>query len=134
MFERGVFNRWVAENMYDYTYITFFPRGVWYLLTWQVRIIIWLIYRQNSNIRRTLVGSNIVDNSDVVGASAVGAVPTTSSNLDLTHGFNGLGKDNYKTRRETFYFWNSVRLVLKVWRYMGFSNVHLWYVIIQCTK
>ena len=38
-----------------------------------------LIYRQVSNIRRTLVGNKIVDNSDVVGASPVGAAPTTSS-------------------------------------------------------
>ena len=37
------------------------------------------IYRQVSNIRRTLVGNKIVDNSDVVGASPVGAIPTTSS-------------------------------------------------------
>ena len=36
-------------------------------------------YRQVSNIRRTLVGYKIVDHSDVVGASPVGAAPTTSS-------------------------------------------------------
>ena len=36
-------------------------------------------YRKVSNIRRTLVGSKIVDHSDVVGASPVGAAPTTSS-------------------------------------------------------
>ena len=36
-------------------------------------------YRKVSNIRRTLVGNNIVDHSDVVGASPVGAAPTTSS-------------------------------------------------------
>ena len=36
-------------------------------------------YRQISNIRRTLVGNNIVDHSDVDGASPVGAAPTTSS-------------------------------------------------------
>ena len=36
-------------------------------------------YRETSNISRTLVGSKIVDNSDVVGASPVGAAPTTSS-------------------------------------------------------
>ena len=36
-------------------------------------------YRQVSNIRRTLVGNKIVDHSDVVGASSVGAAPTTSS-------------------------------------------------------
>ena len=37
-----------------------------------------LIYRKTSNIRRTLVGNEIVDHSDVVGASPVGAAPTTS--------------------------------------------------------
>ena len=38
-----------------------------------------LIYRKTSNIRRTLVGNKIVDHADVVGASPVGAAPTTSS-------------------------------------------------------
>ena len=38
-----------------------------------------LQYRKTSNISRTLVGNKIVDNSDVVGASPVGAAPTTSS-------------------------------------------------------
>ena len=37
------------------------------------------VYRQVSNISRTLVGNLIVDHSDVVGASPVGAAPTTSS-------------------------------------------------------
>ena len=41
--------------------------------------LIWLNYRQVSNISRTLVGNKIVDHSDVVGASPVGAAPTTSS-------------------------------------------------------
>ena len=36
-------------------------------------------YRQTSNIRRTLVGNKIIDNSDVVGASPIGAAPNTSS-------------------------------------------------------
>ena len=36
-------------------------------------------YRLVSNIVRTLVGNEIVDHSDVVGASPVGAAPTTSS-------------------------------------------------------
>ena len=36
-------------------------------------------YRKTCNIRRTPVGNNIVDHSDVVGASPVGAAPTTSS-------------------------------------------------------
>ena len=37
------------------------------------------IYRKVSNIRRTLVANKIVDHSNVVGASPVGAAPTTSS-------------------------------------------------------
>ena len=37
------------------------------------------VYRQVSNISRALVGNQIVDHSDVVGASPVGAAPTTSS-------------------------------------------------------
>ena len=68
-------------------------------------------YRLVSNIRRTLVGNDIVDHSGVVGASPVGAAPTTSSFSILTHGFNELGKDNCGPRRETFKFWNSARLV-----------------------
>ena len=36
-------------------------------------------YRQISHISCTLVGNKIVDHSDVVGASPVGAAPTTSS-------------------------------------------------------
>ena len=36
-------------------------------------------YRKTSNISRTLVAKKIVDHSDVVGASPVGAAPTTSS-------------------------------------------------------
>ena len=36
-------------------------------------------YRKTSNISRTLEGNKIVDNSDAVGASPVGAAPTTSS-------------------------------------------------------
>ena len=36
------------------------------------------IYRQTFNISVTLVGNKIVDHSDEVGASPVGAAPTTS--------------------------------------------------------
>ena len=35
--------------------------------------------RQVSNISRILVGNKIVDHSDVVGASPIGAAPTPSS-------------------------------------------------------
>ena len=60
-------------------------------------------YRQISNISRTLIENKIIDHSDVVGASPVGAAPTTSS-LWTQHlpSCNGLGKDNCKTKQETF--------------------------------
>ena len=66
-----------------------------------------------------LVGNIIVDNSDVVGATPVGAAPTTSSFFIfcLTPGWYGLGKDNRKTRWETFKFWNLVGLILEILRY-----------------
>ena len=35
-------------------------------------------HHKTFNIRRTLVGNKIVDHSDVVAASPVGAAPTTS--------------------------------------------------------
>ena len=38
-----------------------------------------LIYPQTSNIMCNLIGNKIVDHSDVIGASPVGAAPTTSS-------------------------------------------------------
>ena len=34
--------------------------------------------------------------------------------LDLTPGFNELGKDNCKTRQETFEFWNLVSLMIEI--------------------
>ena len=37
--------------------------------------------------------------------------------LDLTHGFNGLRKNNCKPRRETFKYFDSVRLILDVSQY-----------------
>ena len=57
----------------------------------QIYLFGFLKYRQISNIRRTFVGNQVVDHSDVVGASPVGAAPTTSSFHNLLHGFNRLG-------------------------------------------
>ena len=37
------------------------------------------MYCQTSNISHTLVGNKIADHVDVIGASPVGAAPTTSS-------------------------------------------------------
>ena len=64
-----------------YTSIGEVPRrGSWYLILALVNNNLCpVLYRQTCNKRRTLVGNNIVDHSDVVGASPVGAAPTTSS-------------------------------------------------------
>ena len=50
------------------------------VITTLTTLLIWVNeYRQISNISRTLVSNKIVDHSDVVGASPVGAAPTTSA-------------------------------------------------------
>ena len=50
-------------------------------IPWIFWTVAWFIetYNKTSNICGTLVGNKIVDHSDVVGASPVGAAPTTSS-------------------------------------------------------
>ena len=74
-------------------------------------------YRQIFNIRCTLTGNKIVDHSDVVGASPVGAAPTTSSFSTPTPEFKRLHKDNCKTRQETFKLCDLVHLILEIWQY-----------------
>ena len=54
-----------------------------YWITWHWITLKTYEYRQTFNISCTLVGNKIVDRSDVVGASPVGAAPTTSSFLTL---------------------------------------------------
>ena len=51
-----------------------------YILT--TKITAWQ-YSQTSNISETLVGNKIVAHSDVVGASPIGAAPTTSHTMDM---------------------------------------------------
>ena len=56
--------------------MSFIELGIPVARSWPSMI---LTYRKTSSLIRTLVGDKIVDNSDVVGASPVGAAPTTSS-------------------------------------------------------
>ena len=69
--------------------------------------------RQTSNIRRTLLGNKIVDHADLVGAFS-----NYTFIFDLTPGFNGLGKDNCKTRQKSFKLCNLMRLMLNILRYV----------------
>ena len=73
-------------------------------------IIIFNTYHETSNISHTLVGNKIVDHSDVVGVSPVGAAFI----LDLIPGFNILHKDNCRMRQQTFKFWDLVQLILEI--------------------
>ena len=80
-------------------------------------------YCQVSNISHTLEGNKIVDHSDVVGATPVGAAPTNYIFiLDLIPGFNGLAKGNCMMRRESFKFWFWVQLILEILRYIESSS------------
>ena len=46
--------------------------------------------------------------------------------LHLTPDFNGLGKDNCNTTRETVKFWDLVRLILEVLRYADILSIEPW--------
>ena len=76
--EATVINRYIVFANYISVVYTF--RDIATVYNEELRR--WLknfIYRKTSNISRTLAANKIVDNSDVVGASPVGAAPTTSS-------------------------------------------------------
>ena len=49
--------------------------------------------------------------------------------LDLTHGFKTMHICNYKTRRETFTFWDLVRLILDILPYVQITNINKWYTV-----
>ena len=75
-----IFDQWfitkhlIVASMFVFTQVSYASEtyGMWHVWMWPT-------YRQTSNISRTSVGTKIVDHLDVVGASPVGAAPTTSS-------------------------------------------------------
>ena len=79
-------------------------------------------YPQVSIISCTLVGNKIVVQSDVVGVSPSNYIFI----LYLTPGFTGLGKDNCKTRLETFKFGDLVCLILEILRYAALKQFNTW--------
>ena len=68
----------------------------------------YLEYHKTANIRRNLIGNKTVDHSDVALIRY-----NYIFILDSTHGFNGLGKDSCKMKREPFDFLDVMRLI---WR------------------
>ena len=69
-------------------------------------------YHQASSISSTLLGNKIGDHADVGDRRCSNYIFI----LDLTPGFNGLGKGKCKRGRETFTFWDLVQFILEVWR------------------
>ena len=65
---------WVNEGCCKLVYVEFFFYIALKVLRYHIPA-----YRQASDIRYTLVGNKIAGHSDVVGASPIGAAPTTSS-------------------------------------------------------
>ena len=71
-------------------------------------------YCQISTIRHPLVGNKIVDHSRCSSSIACWCCSNDIFILNLTPGFNGLGKDNYKRRRETLKFLPEASFGLRV--------------------
>ena len=84
-----------------------------------------LYYCKTCNIRRTLVGNKIVDNSDVHLHKKKKKRKPYIFILNLTPGFDGLSKDNCKRIQETFKLWDLVWLILEVLWYK-FNSYIFW--------
>ena len=79
-------------------------------------------YCQTSNISCTS-GNKIVDHSDVVGASPVGAAPTTSSFLTLHLASMDSAKTTARWDEKHLKFWDLVHLILEVRQYKSFCKL-----------
>ena len=73
-------------------------------------------YRQIYNISRIVVGNKIVDYSDVVGASPVGAVPTTPSFPTLHLVSIDWAQKTARRDENHVESWDLVRLILDILR------------------
>ena len=68
-------HQWICIYVGIYIYIYIYT----YAYTYTYTNVYVYTYRLTSNISRALSGNKLADHSDVVGASPVGAAPTTSS-------------------------------------------------------
>ena len=80
--------------------------------------------RQVFNIKRTWVGNEIVDHSDVVRASPVGVAPTTSSFSTESLASIYCAKTTASRAEKHFKFWYLVRLILETLPYIKVVAVH----------
>ena len=69
-------------------------------------------------MRHTLICNKIIDRSDVVGASPVGAAPTTSSFSTEHLASMAWAKATARRDEKHFKFLDLVQLILEVWRYV----------------
>ena len=78
------------------------------------------IYHQSSNVSRTL--SKNCWSLRCSWSIACRRCSNYFFILDLIHGFDGFGKDNCKTRRDTFKCWDLLCLILEIWRYANLQS------------
>ena len=85
-----------------------------------IRGILCMYYRKASNTRRTLVSNTIIDHLEVVGASPVGATPTTSSVLHsrLNTWLQWIGQRQLQDETRNIYVLGFSALILDVWWYI----------------
>ena len=100
---------------------------MWSELNWKIIYLAWGFikigdtdYRQVSNIRRTLVGNYICRSLRCSWSIACRRCSNYIFILDLTPGFKGSGKDDFKTIWKSFKFMDLVSLILDILRYASF--------------
>ena len=102
---------------YGFDHVIFYTQQHrWLVVAMKGRWIHWM-----SNIRRILVSNKVVDHSDAVGASPVGAIPTTPS-LSTSHLASMDWAKTTVRRKEKYKFWDLVQLILEVcWYFTGYE-------------
>ena len=82
--------------------------------------------RQTPNMKRTLVGNEIVYHSDVVGASLVDAAPTPPSFSTSHMASMDWAKTNARRDEKHSSFGIFVRFILEIWRYINIGWDYSW--------
>ena len=83
------------------------------------------IYRQVSNTRRTLVGKNIFDHSNVVGASPFGAAPKLHLHSPLNTWFQYIAQRQVHAKTRNIYLFGFGASYIRYSRYIWTNYYHL---------
>ena len=81
--------------------------------------------REVSNLRRTSLGNEIVDHSDVVGASPVGAAPTTSS-FSTKHWLQWIGQRQVQGKTRNLYVWGLGAFYIRELTVLYLLQIQVW--------